>query len=139
MQNGPFVSHKNDKFLTMFKVFVSLKHCLPGHILSHHTILILTVMKTSNHIQGMEYELANLRIWFKIHASAENFGLFQSLPTSSGTPSPPPPIQWAQQVFFPGTNGPKQAEIRIAWSYALLSPYICMAWALSQHKDNHTW
>jgi len=93
-------------------------------------------MKTSSHIQGKDYKLGDLRIWFQFYASAENLSLFQSLPTGSGTSSPPPPIQWAPQVFFPGTKGPKYAEIKIMWSYTLISPYICIAWGLIQYKDN---
>ena len=68
-------------------------------------------MKTSNHMSGVDYKLGNLGISFQFHANAENFSLFQSLPIGSGTPSPPPPIHWAPQVFFRGTKGPKYAEI----------------------------
>jgi hypothetical protein len=83
-------------------------------------------METSNYIQGKDYKLGNLGICFQFHASAENFSLFQSLITGSGTPSSPP-IQWAPQVFYLGTKGPKYVEIKILWSYTFISPYICIA------------
>jgi hypothetical protein len=85
----------------------------------------------------MGYRLGNLGIWFQFHASAENFSLFQSIPSGYGTPHFLPPIQWVPEVC-PGIKSPEYADIKNVCSYTLTSVYIFMAWALIQHNDNLT-
>jgi hypothetical protein len=80
--------------------------------------------------------------------SLQGLGIF--LFTSASRPAlgpTQPPIQWVPGALSLGVKGtgrednhlhPSRAEVKNAWSYTSVSPYVFMAWYIGKHRDKFT-
>jgi len=77
MQNGPFMGYKNDKFSTMFKMFIPLKRCLLSlvttpHFITPHSTNIYSHENLKSHI-GEGPQVGRRRNLVSIPCKCRNF------------------------------------------------------------------